>query len=215
MRLTRAARPCMRVDASRPLSSSAGGSRGRVAREDDLLPKKKTPTAAKGSAVKASSKGISPQMLRLMRITRAAGVILGGLVTLVALMSVVGVVTDNFWVRLVIALVVVVGLPAFVSDRLLKRTGLGGGIGMVGDIFAIVLLGIALLLVAVDFVSKPLFVREGDRYARSGSRTMARFVYFLGGVSPVFPDEKDEKAAPPAGSGAASGSAAPTASGSR
>ncbi|MBX3217189.1 MAG: hypothetical protein KF850_34485, partial [Labilithrix sp.] len=59
-----------------------------------------------------------------------------------------------------------------------------------------------------DFASKPLFVREGDRYARSGSRAMARVVYFLGGVSPVFPEESG---APPAGSGAASASASASA----
>lgn len=155
-------------------------------------------------------------MLRLMRITRLVGVVLGGFVTLVGMMSLVGFITDNFWARLVVALVVVVGLPAFVSDRLLKRTGLGGGLAMVTDIFAIVLLGAALVLVAVDFASKPLLVREGDRYARSGSRTMARVVYFLGGVSPVFPDERGT---PPAGSASASASAsasgAPKASGAR
>lgn len=184
-----------------------------MAREDDLLPKKKPAAAVKGSAAKPSSpsKGPTPQMLRLMRIVRALGVLLGGFVTLVGMMSLVGFVTDNFWVRLLVALVVVVGLPAFVSDRLLKRTRLGGGAGMVGDIFAIVLLGIALVLISLDFASKPLLVREGDRYARSGSRTMARVVYFLGGVSPVFPEEKT---APPAASGSASAgpSAAPGAS---
>jgi len=189
-----------------------------VAKEDDLLPKKQPPRAAKGSLTKASSKGsASPQMLRLMRITRAIGILLGGVVTLVAMMSLVGFVTDNFWVRLAVAVVIVVGLPAFVSDRLLKRTRLGGGTGMVVDIFAIVLLGVALVLVAADFASKPLLVREGDRYARSGSRAMARFVYFLGGVSPVFPDEKG---AAPAGSGSASASASappapPASSGSK
>jgi len=183
-----------------------------VAREDDLLPKKKPVAAVKGSAAKPSStsKGPTPQMVRLMRIVRAVGVLLGGFVTLVGMMSVVGFVTDNFWVRLLVALVVVVGLPAFLSDRLLKRTRLGGGVGMVGDVFAIVLLGIALVLISIDFASKPLLVREGDRYARSGSRTMARVVYFLGGVSPVFPEEKS---AAPAGSGSAAGpgSAAPDA----
>jgi hypothetical protein len=110
-----------------------------------------------------------------------------------------------------------VGLPAFISDRFLKRTNLGGGLAMVADIFAIILLGFALILVAVDFVSTPLLVREGDRYARSGSRTMARFVYYLGGVSPIFPDEKG--GAPPGGSGSAAASAsasgAPKASGGK
>lgn len=152
-------------------------------------------------------------MIRVVRITRILGILLGGFVTLVGMMSLVGFVTDNFWVRLALALLVVVGLPAFVSDRLLKRTNLGGGLAMVADIFAIVLLGAALVLVAIDFVSRPLLVREGDRYARSGSRTMARVVYFLGGVRPVFPEEKSVQ---PAGSGSAaapavsSGAPAPT-----
>lgn len=151
-------------------------------------------------------------MLRVMRIVRLVGVLFGGLVSLVGMMSLVGLVTDSFWARLVVALVVVIGFPAFVSDRLLKRTSRGGGLAMVGDVFAIVLLVIANAFVAVNVASKPLFVREGDRYARSGSRTMARVAYFLGGVSPVFPDE--EGAAPaPAASGSASASASGSASG--
>lgn len=169
-------------------------------KDDDLLPKKK-PVSTRGAKTDA---GVSPPMRRLMRIVRGLGIVLGGFVTLVGLMSVVGVATDNFWIRLLVALLVVVGLPAFLSDRLLKRTSMRGGLGLVGDIFAIVLLGIALVLVAVPMVSTPLFVREGDRYARSGSRTMARMAYFFGGVSPAFPGD----AAP-----AASGSAAPRASG--
>jgi hypothetical protein len=152
-------------------------------------------------------------MVRIMRITRVLGILLGGFVTLVGTMALVGFISDNFWVRLIVALLLVVGFPAFISDRFLKRTNLGGGLGMVADIFAIVLLGIALILVYADFASGPLLVREGDRYARSGSRTMASFVYFMAGVTPVFPGEKS---AAPAGSGSASasasGSAAPPAS---
>ncbi|MBN9166713.1 MAG: hypothetical protein BGO98_47425 [Myxococcales bacterium 68-20] len=187
----------------------------RVSKEGDLLPKK-TSSTAKPSAGKSSSgsSGASSTMRRVMRIVRLIGVLLGGLVTLVAMMSLVGLVTDSFWARLIIALVVVVGFPAFVADRLLKRTSLGGGLAMVGDVFAIVLLVVANVLVAVDFASKPLFVREGDRYARSGSRTMARVAYFLGGVSPVFPDEKGTApAASATASASASASGAASASG--
>lgn len=149
-------------------------------------------------------------MLRLMRIARTVGILLGGFVTLVGMMSIVGFATDNFWARLIVAVIVVVGFPAFVSDRVLKRTKLGGGAAMVVDLFAIVLLGIALLLVEADFVSKPLLVSEGDRYAKSGSRGMAHLTYFLGGVSPVFPEERPP--IPPAPSASASTSAAPKAS---
>lgn len=170
-----------------------------MAREDDdLLPKLKASPASRGPATKAS-----PQMRRLMRITRAVGVLFGGFVTLVGTMALVGLVTESFWARLIVALVVVVGLPAIASDRVLKRTRLGGSLGLVGDVFAIVLLGVALVLVTVDFASTPLLVKEGDRYARSGSRTMARIVYFLAGVSPVFPEEKGAAPSSPAASSSA------------
>ncbi len=167
-----------------------------MAREDDdLLPKKKTVTAKpKGTA----ATGISPGMRSLMRIARAIGILVGGGVALVGFMSVVGFVVESFWVRFAVAFLVVVGLPAFVSDRFLKKTNLGGGPGMVADVFAIILLGAALTLVTVDVASKPLLVREGDRYARSGSKAMARLVYFLGGVAPSFASEKPAEAAPAA-----------------
>jgi hypothetical protein len=149
-------------------------------------------------------------MLRIMRITSAAGILAGGFVTLVGVMSLVGLVTDNLIARLLVGLVVAIGLPAFLADRLLKRTGMGGGLGMVVDVFAIVLLGIALTFVAAEAVTRPLLAREGDRYARSGSSSMASVVYFLAGVSPVWP--ADKAAAQPGASSSASASASASSS---
>jgi hypothetical protein len=168
-----------------------------VAKDDDSVPKKGS------SAAKSSGGGPSPRMVRIMWLTRVVGILLGGFVTLVGVMSLVGLLVEALWVRLAVALVLVLGFPAFVSDRFFKRSKLAGGAVTVADVFAIVLLGVALVLVTVDFASRPLLVREGDRYARSGSRAMARIVYFLGGVSPVFPDEKGV-APGPSGSAAAS-----------
>jgi hypothetical protein len=171
-----------------------------VAKEDQLLPKKTTTS-------RSAKSGVSPQMRRLMRIARTVGILLGGFITLIGIMATVGFLTDTTWIRLVIALLLVVGAPAFVSDRFLKRTNMGGGLGMVADIFAIVLLSVALLFIAVDVASKPLLVREGDRYARSGSRTLARVAYFLGGVSPVFPEERGLAPAPKGSASALDGGA--------
>jgi hypothetical protein len=184
----------------------------QVATDDDeiILPKK-SKTSAKGrTSVGGGSRTASAPMRKLMRITCAVGIALGGVVTLVGVMGVVGFVTDNIWVRLVLGLLLVVGLPAFLADRLLKRSdstlATRGGIGMVADVFAIVLLGVALVLVAADGVTKGIYSREGDRYARSGSTAMARLVYFIGGVSPVFPSEKAAGKGGPAASGSASAS---------
>ena len=148
-----------------------------------------------------------------MRITCGIGIALGGFVALVGVMSVVGLAISNIWARLVIGLLVVLGLPAFLSDRLLKRTnanlGTRGSLGMVANVFAIVLLGMSLTLVAADKMTSSLLAHEGDHYARSGSPTMARMVYFVAGVSPVFPNEK--AGAKPGGSASASASGASSA----
>lgn len=178
-----------------------------MAKDDDdiLLPRSKKPKT------KASSgRAPSAQMARVMLGTRVVGIAFGGFVTLVGFMSIVGFLTNNFFARLLVALVFVIGLPAFASDRLLKKTSFGGGLTFVADVFAIVLLGLALLFVAADVVTKGMFAKEGDRYARGGSRAMARVVYYLAGVAPTFPDEKEGAAG--AGSASASASASATAS---
>lgn len=178
--------------------------------EDEIVVPKKS-KAAKTSSVGSSSgsKGASRPMRRLMRITAAIGIALGGFVTLVGVMGVVGLAVENIWVRLLVGLLVVIGLPSFLADRLLKRSdatlATRGGLGMVADVFAIVLLGIALVFVAADAVTSRLLAHEGDLHAKHGSTTMARLVYFVAGVSPVFPSDKP--GAKPAGSGSASASA--------
>jgi hypothetical protein len=189
-----------------------------VAKDEDeiVVPKKKTSKGSSEtsrSSSKGGSAGPSPQMRRLMRITCGIGIALGGLITLMGVMGVVGLAVDNIWARLVIGLVAVIGLPSFLADRLLKRGGstlaTRGGLGMVANVFAIVLLGIALMLVAADAMTSGLFRHEGDLYAKSGSFTMARIAYFVAGVAPVFPFEKT--GAKPAGSASGSASSSSTA----
>jgi len=181
-----------------------------VAKDDEIILPKKKASSRSASVGASSTRGRpSPSMIKLMRITRIVGILLGGFVAMVGVMALVGLATDAFLVRLLVALVLVVGLPAFLADRMLKRTNMGGGLAMVADVFAIILLGIALLVVAADTMTRGLLAREGDRYARSGSRAMARVVYFVAGVSPVFPSDVTPAAAGSASAGA-SASAVPS-----
>lgn len=183
-----------------------------MAKDDDeiILPKKSKTKSAPASSV---SKGqvASPPMRRLMRITRFVGIAFGGFVALVGVMSLAGMVSSNFIFRVVVGLLVVVALPALLSDRMLKRTnanlGSRGALGMVGDVFAIVLLGVALMFVAAESVTKNVIAHEGDHYARANSTMMARVVYFIAGVSPVW--AADKPPAKPAASASASASGAP------
>lgn len=155
---------------------------------------------------------MSPPMRRLMRVTRGIAIALGGTFSLVGTMALVGLVTESFWVRLLVALVVLVGLPAALSDRILKWSdGTTSRLSIVADTFAIVWLLGALALVATGASTRSIVVREGDRYARSGSQTTARLVYFVAGVSPTFPDANAQALA---GATSASASASGAASAS-
>jgi hypothetical protein len=188
-----------------------------VAKDEDeiVVPKKSKSTKASSSGSGSASRASAP-MRRIMRITAAVGIGLGGFVTLVAVMGVVGLAVENIWARLAVGVVVVVGLPAFLADRLLKRSestlATRGGLGMVADVFAIVLLGIALMVVAADSMTSGLFAHEGDLYAKHGSTAMARAAYFVAGVSPIFPGEKPTAKPNSSGSTSASASVAPSAS---
>lgn len=181
-----------------------------MAKDDDdeiILPKKGKSSTGKSTS---GAKKPSPQMRKLMRVTRVIGILFGGFVSLIGVMALVGLATDNFLARILVGLLVVVGLPAFLADRLLKKTNMGGGLGMVADVFAIILLGVALALVGADAITKGLLAHEGDLYAKHGSTGMARLVYFLAGVAPEFP----AAGASPTGSASGSASARPSASAS-
>ena len=137
-----------------------------------------------------------------MRGVHVVGLLLGAFVSLVFVMALVGKVgIDSFLVRIVVGLLVVIALPAFVADRILRKRP--GGLAMVGTVFTIVLLGISLFVVGADFLTRDLLRDEGDRYARSDSRFMERIVYKLAAVEPVFPEQRAANP-PPAVSGSIS-----------
>lgn len=156
-------------------------------------------------------------LTKLMRTVTAVAVAVGGFVSLVGVMGAVGFITENVWVRLIVGVTVVVATPAILADRLLKRANATlatrGGLGTVANVFAIVLLGFALTLVSADGLTKGLFAREGDRYARSGSSLMARAVYFIGSESPVFTTAPSNPSKASSASSASSLSTASKASG--
>jgi hypothetical protein len=122
----------------------------------------------------------------VQRATKGAAIALGGACTFVAFASLVGVVTGNAWARALLALLLTVVVPAVAVDRALPKGGGQVRPGLVGDIVALVLLGLALLFVGVGQpFTRPLLVREGDRLVEDGRDVPAHVVYFLAGVRPV------------------------------
>jgi hypothetical protein len=127
-----------------------------------------------------------PGWALVQRTIKGAAIALGGTCTFIAFASLVGVVTGNAWARALVPLLLTVVLPAIAVDRALPRGGSRARPGLVGDVVALVLLGVALLFVGVGQpVTRPLLVHEGDRLAEDGRDVPAHVVYFLAGVRPV------------------------------
>jgi hypothetical protein len=140
------------------------------------------------------------------RAIKGAGIVLGGVCSFVTFSSITGIVTGNAWARGLVALVLTVALPLFAVDRALPRSDPAKArTGLMGDVIALVLLGVALLFIGIGQpVTRPLLVREGDRLAEDGRDVPAHLVYFLAGVRPV---DAPAPALVPAPSATPSGSA--------
>ncbi len=126
---------------------------------------------------------------------------------LLGLVSVFGYATGNFTARLVVAAVLLLGLPLFVADKLLARLkGITDRLGAVADVCA----GFWILLAWVFIAAAPgALVNEGDRQTRASSLGLAKIAFALGGVTPTFRTEREVLApAPSAASAAPSSSAA-------
>jgi hypothetical protein len=123
-------------------------------------------------------------------VVKGLAIVGGGLLTVLSLMSIVGAATSNGYVQLAVALVLAIGVPAFVIDRLLPKEDFVRVRGLVSEVFSVVLLGFAFVFCGLaQPLTKPLLVAEGDRLALSGLSLLAEVAYFFGGVRPEFPTE--------------------------
>lgn len=172
---------------------------------DPKAPAKKSTPPLKLGGSQASG------LVRAVRWARGLGLVTSFVVALLGLVSAFGAVTEIFVLRVVVAVVLLVGVPLFVSDKLLARLRAPSDkLGIVLDVFTFFSLAIAWVFVAAF---PRVLVSEGDRETRQGSLWLAKTSYFFGGVSPTFRTERTVTASPSA-SASASTSAAPSSSGS-
>ncbi|MDB4996155.1 MAG: uncharacterized protein JWM74_3587 [Myxococcaceae bacterium] len=119
-------------------------------------------------------------------IVKAIAIVVGGFGTMVAFMSLVGIVTGNGYARLVIAALLSIGIPAFLTDRFLPKEDPLRALGLPTDVFALFYLGFTFLYVVLCHAgTKSLLVREADRERQAAWVMPARVVYFFAATYPV------------------------------
>lgn len=151
--------------------------------------------AAPAPIVKKAS-GPAPAFRIAHGVVKTLSIVVGLPLTVVSLMSLIGLATGNVWIRLVPALVVAVGAPLFLVDKLLPDEASAKSRGLVTDVLAVVWLGFGVLYAGVGHpLTGSWLVNEADNFAASGTTSVARVVYWIGGATPVAPPP--ETTAPP------------------
>jgi serine protease Do len=135
--------------------------------------------------------------------------------TFIGLMAIVGAFSASGWARSIVALVVSIGVPLLVADRLLPDDSTKPAAGVVTDVLATSWFGFTFLFAGLlHAVTAPMLLREGDRLMESGWQRMASAAYFLASAR-VEPTPGVADPAPSAsGSASAGAPVAPSASGS-
>ncbi len=136
------------------------------------------------------------------KIVKAIAMLIGLVGTCLCLMALTGLATENGWVRLSVALVVTIALPAAIADQVLPDTE-DKPKGLVSDVIALTWLAIPLIVaVALGGWTRPMLTAEGDRLSAAGYGVVARGAYLLARVK-IQPAA--QPVTPPPGSASATG----------
>lgn len=113
-------------------------------------------------------------------------ILVGLPISVICLMSAVGIVSGNGWIRLGVALILGIGVPIFLADRLLPEDSQQRSRGLVTDILALCWLGLPFLFAGVGHQwTRGMLLTEGDRQSASRLAQVALVTYTLAGVKPV------------------------------
>jgi S1-C subfamily serine protease len=141
--------------------------------------------------------GVRGPLRLVFGILKGVCILVGLPLTVLCLMSVVGLLTGNGWVRAIVAIVVAIGLPVLLVGRLLpdeadqqKQVR-----GLPTDVLSIswVLIPVLIVGLAHAGVTRSMLAVEGDRLGGGGMETLARGMYWLAGVEAERPEETQLK----------------------
>lgn len=144
------------------------------------------------------------------KLLKLAGFIVGFPAALLCVMALIGGVTENGYVRVIGALVLVLGLPLFIADRLLPDHDPTRARGLVSDVLAVAwTLTAFVIAAALGGTTRPMLGREGDRLVKAGYPEVGRGAYFLAGLDAAIPSPEPAPIASASASASAALSAAP------
>ena len=191
----------------------------------DESPSDKTETSDKPAkkpaprpAPRSTASPPGPAIVLGHKVLKLAGIVVGFPAAMICVMALIGGVTENGYVRFLGALVLVLGLPLFIADRLLPNHDPTKARGLVSDVLAVSwTLATFLIAAALGGTTRPMLGREGDLLVKAGYPDVARGAFLLAGFDAKIPEPEPAPSASTSASAALSaepvdaGAAIPTA----
>lgn len=117
-------------------------------------------------------------------LVKIAALLVGGFLTFVALMALVGMFSKNGWIQIGVASVVALVLPALVADKVLPA-GAKTSDGLVSDVYAIIWTGIAVAAVAANSFTGDVLRDNAKHFDQKGKPKLAALTKWIAGPKPV------------------------------
>jgi serine protease Do len=115
-------------------------------------------------------------------VVKGVALLVGACTTLVCGMALLGSFVETGWIRVVGALVVMLVVPAAITDRLLPKDDPARGRGLPTDVFALTWLAVPVLVaVVLGSMTQAALLREGRRQAEAQHAWLARLAMALAG----------------------------------
>jgi len=171
-------------------------------------PDKPAKKPAPRPAPRATAAPPGPAIVLGHKLLKLAGIVMGLPAAMLCVMALIGGVTENGYVRFLGALVLVLGLPLFIADRLLPNHDPTKARGLVSDVLAVSwTLATFVIAAALGGTTRPMLGREGDRLVKAGYPDLARGAFLRAGLDATIPNP--EPAPSPSTSASTALSAAP------
>ncbi len=104
----------------------------------------------------------------------------GGLLTVISLMALLGLFIDNGWAQLGLALLIALGLPALIADRALPP-GAKKSDGVISDVYSLIWVGFALLFVGLSSFTGGMLRDKAADFHKNDKKNLAALTMWIAG----------------------------------
>lgn len=120
----------------------------------------------------------------LLGLLKTLALIVGGTLTIISLMAIAGLFFDNGWGQFGLALLIALGLPALIADRLLPEDAMKSN-GVVSDVYSVLWVGFSLVVVGLTSFTGDMLREKAADFHKNDKDSLAALTMWVAGPGEV------------------------------